>query len=266
MKDLRLILPPSLEILEIESIYPHGSIASLPSDLRVFRSSTCIPPVNNLPPLLKELVLPRSFNQPLNNPSSLTRLQLGHKFNQPVDKVPSSLKYLIFSNSFFNQPVDYLPSSLTHLDFHHSHFNKQVDHLPTSLRRLHLGMMFNQLMHQLPPLIHLSFDRYYMFSQTYSAPPSLPLPPSFWVSWSQGGEGGRQPNILVEVNFETRVIFVSFIHTFRLFPLLLSIATLFPWLLSLSLSSVLFKFLFEIFSFPFFFYLLLIVSILLVYI
>ena len=37
----------------------------------------------------------------------------------------------------------------------------------------------------------------------------------------------------MEVKFETRVIFVSFNHTFRPSHLLLSIPTLLPWLLSL---------------------------------
>ena len=260
-----LQLPSSLKILVIDTnnVLPY-SFASLPSDLRVFRTATCIPPVENLPPLLTELDIPFPFNQPLNNlPSSLTWLTIGCHFNQPVDNLPSSLTHLAFGNSF-NQPVDHLPSSLIYLRLGDA-FNQPVDHLPDSLRHLYSGIDFNRPMHHLPPLTLLSCKSRFIFSQAYTLPPSIT---HVLFGTSQVEEEGKkdpqgvaklshlslcylrsskhghvrdllqvpmafkkftfelfdpqdgEPDAMVEVDFGTRMIFVSFDCTFR--PLIAS--------------------------------------------
>ena len=149
-------LPLSLKILDINtnSTYPIR-FQSLPPALKVFRTTTAIPPIDNLPPLLTELELGDTFNQPVDNlPSSLTRIKFGKQFNQPVDKLPLSLAHLSFHEDF-NQPVDSLPPSLIRLHFGKS-FNRQINHLPASLRHLHLGVAFSHSLSCLPSITHLS--------------------------------------------------------------------------------------------------------------
>ena len=100
-------------------------------------------PVNKLPPSLKHLVFGKSFNQPVDNlPPSLKYLTFEVRFNQPVDNLPPSLKHLEFGFCF-NRHVDNLPPSLKHLTFGND-FNQPVDNLPPSLKHLAFGKSFNQ--------------------------------------------------------------------------------------------------------------------------
>ena len=186
-------LPPSIKVLDINlGVEDPVVYQSLPPALRVFRTTTVIPPIDNLPPLLTELEFGDSFNQPVDNlPSSLTRIKFGRRFNQLVNKLPPFLTQLSFGVEFdqpvdhlppaltnlhlgnwFTHPVDHLPPSLIHLHIGNS-FNSPTNYLPATLRHLHLGSKFNDTTKYFPPITHLSFGHDFRFSQD-----AHPLPPS----------------------------------------------------------------------------------------
>jgi hypothetical protein len=99
--------------------------------------------ISYLPNTLKDLKLPRNFNQPINNLNSIINLKFDFEaiFNKPI-KIPNSITHLEFESNF-NQPINNLSNSITHLKFQ-SNFNQPINYLPNSLIHLSLRYNFNQ--------------------------------------------------------------------------------------------------------------------------
>jgi hypothetical protein len=237
------ILPISLIYIEIRCGFNH------PIDFTYLDNLKCLQIINEdfdqsidkLPDSVQEIVLGRSFNQPVNKwPANLKYLHFlrdpkfnqsldnlpygikeiniestggNSKFNQPVDNLPDTLKLLNLGGGF-NQPVDNLPESLEQLGFGwyyfeeyniDSSFNQPIDNLPKKLKVLTLGDSFFQPINNLPN----GLKELFITNPDYDIPIiKLPKKLKIYITSSNsiarinGEDENMEPSYLEQFNFK----------------------------------------------------------------
>ncbi len=96
--------------------------------------------INNLPDTLNYLYLSKHFNQPINNlPDTLNYLYLNDYFNQSLDNLPKQLSYLTLYINKFDYLLDKLPNSLKTLIFNVKNNHKcRFNCLPENITNLEI--------------------------------------------------------------------------------------------------------------------------------
>jgi len=128
-------LPASLTKLTLSASAFNQPLDRLPQHLQIldFSSDAFDHPLDTLPSGLTRLTL-----------------QSLPKFHKPLDHLPAMLRELLMPDDY-NQPLNRLPSKLTVLTFSFlSDFNRPLNHLPHSLSTLHLGGKFDHPFVRLP--------------------------------------------------------------------------------------------------------------------
>ena len=124
-------------------------------------------PVDHLPSSLAQLTFDHNFNQPVDHlPSLITHLSFGNSFNQAVDHLPPSLILIAFGSDF-NRFVNYLPATLRHLHLG-TQYNRQFFHPRSDLSLTRPGGCAAELL--LPSITHLRFEN--KQSSDNTSPPS----------------------------------------------------------------------------------------------
>ena len=153
-KDVFPVLHENLKSLELVYDAPLELLRNLPKGLLYLNLRGIAPEKMKeviFPPNLQGLILPRDFNEDLNEiklPDSLSELTISGIFNKEIEKLPPKLKILKFYGDFNNKIKEY-PQSLLKLRFS-DRFNQKIDNLPENLLFLLLGRDFNQEINNLP--------------------------------------------------------------------------------------------------------------------
>lgn len=134
-------------------------------------SKECNISIDNIPPLIRVLLLPRSFQCDTDFlPNSL---KIFHCNSKCADNLPCGITHLTLHHSY-NQPVDHFPPTITHLEFGAS-FNQNIDHLPSSVMYLKVGNDFDNPIDNLPQFLKF-------FGQFFQKPWSTHTPFLFPVA------------------------------------------------------------------------------------
>lgn len=134
--------------------------------------------LSHLPPSLKHLILPNSFNQQISFydlPCALTHIKFGSKFNKKLHDFPPTITHLTFGADFnkplpllppslvflliqgvFEHPLPPLPRSLTHLSISSTKYKHPIPSLPRSLLYLTIRNVPHPLPYPLPLLSYLN--------------------------------------------------------------------------------------------------------------